>query len=127
MVHRVVFVAFDIGNFAFLHVYIDAATTGAHVAGGFTDFVANFRGRVHDWLIKSHNSSSGSVLDVQRGAAVHGSFVGGGYDCGKGSGCHARGRWIGTRGQQDGNGRPHHDARSTPAGHVNGRFENGVS
>ena len=46
-VHRVVAVAFDVPNLAVLQVYLDAATAGAHVAGGGLDLVGDDRGEVH--------------------------------------------------------------------------------
>ena len=38
-VHRVVAVAFDIGDLALFHMHVDAAAAGAHVAGGAADLV----------------------------------------------------------------------------------------
>ena len=38
-VHRVIPIAFDIGNLAILHMHIDAAAAGAHVAGRLANLV----------------------------------------------------------------------------------------
>ena len=42
-IDRVVLVAFDIGDFPALHVHVDPASAGAHIAGGLADLVA------HEW------------------------------------------------------------------------------
>jgi len=39
LIHRVVTVALDIGNLTIAHVNVNAAATGAHVAGGFANLV----------------------------------------------------------------------------------------
>ena len=43
LVYRMIAVALDIGNLAVLHVHIDAAATGAHVASGFAHLIGDFR------------------------------------------------------------------------------------
>jgi len=44
-------VAFDIGNFAFLHVDVDPTAAGAHVAGRFADLIGDFGREINLWLV----------------------------------------------------------------------------
>ena len=54
LVDRMIFVAFDIGNFAFLHMHIDPAAAGAHVAGRFAHLVRDVRACVKIRLRMGH-------------------------------------------------------------------------
>ena len=58
LVHRVVTVAFDIGDFAVLHVHVDPAAAGAHVACGLADLVRDLGGCVDVRLLEWHLASS---------------------------------------------------------------------
>jgi len=53
-VHGVVAVAVDIDDPAGFQVHVDAATAGAHVAGGLADLVRDTRRRFDPWLLKAH-------------------------------------------------------------------------
>ena len=50
LIYGVVLVALDIGDLAFFHVDIDAASTRAHVAGRLADFVRDLGRCVELWL-----------------------------------------------------------------------------
>ena len=49
-VHRMVAVAFDIGDFPVLHVHVDPAPAGAHVAGGLADLVRHLGAQIQAGL-----------------------------------------------------------------------------
>ena len=54
LVHRVIAIALDIRDLAILHVHVDAAAAGAHVAGGLAHLVGNVGRSVDMWLMMRH-------------------------------------------------------------------------
>jgi len=59
-----VFVAFDIGDFAFFHMHVDPAAAGTHVTSGLADFVRDFRRQIEVWFVEGHGCSF-QVMDVR--------------------------------------------------------------
>ena len=50
LVHRMVAVALDIADLAIAKMHIDAASAGAHVAGGLPDLVTDGGGGIDGWF-----------------------------------------------------------------------------